>query len=66
MNLVADLNSNRDRGAALFQKRRARSEKWVIDENNVKKPEFHYQSLNTNPTVNEHSIDQLSFVIISF
>ncbi len=37
MNLVADLNQNRGKGAALFQKRKARSEKWVIDENNVKK-----------------------------
>jgi hypothetical protein len=38
MSLVADLNQNRGKGAALFQKRKARSEKWVIDENNVKKP----------------------------
>jgi hypothetical protein len=37
MSLVADLNQNRGKGAALFQKRKARSEKWVIDENNVKK-----------------------------
>jgi hypothetical protein len=37
MNLVADLNLNRGKGAALFQKRKARSEKWIIDENNVKK-----------------------------
>jgi hypothetical protein len=37
MNLVADLNQSRGKGAALFQKRKARSEKWVIDENNVKK-----------------------------
>ena len=37
MNLVADLNQNRGKGAALFQKRKARSEKWVVDENNVKK-----------------------------
>ncbi|CAM4943368.1 unnamed protein product [Rotaria socialis] len=37
MSLVADLNQSRSKGAALFQKRKARSEKWVIDENNVKK-----------------------------
>ena len=40
MNLVADLNQNRGKGAALFQKRKARSEKWVIDENNVKKSSY--------------------------
>lgn len=48
MNLVVDLNSSRDKGAALFQKRKARSEKWIIDENNVKKPE--YQPLNNYST----------------
>ena len=37
MNLSADLNLSQGKGAALFQKRKARSEKWVIDENNVKK-----------------------------
>lgn len=37
-NLVADLQSKRNRGAKLFQKRAARSEKWVIDENNAQKP----------------------------
>ena len=37
MSLVDDLNQSRGKGAALFQKRKARSEKWVIDENNVKK-----------------------------
>lgn len=46
MNIVSDLNSSRDRGAALFQRRRARSEKWIIDENNVKKVENSPQ----NPT----------------
>jgi hypothetical protein len=35
--LVDDLNQNRGKGAAIFQKRKARSEKWVVDENNVKK-----------------------------
>ena len=40
MSLVADLNQNRGKGAALFQKRKARSEKWVGDENNVKKSGF--------------------------
>ncbi len=40
MSLVADLNQNRGKGAALFQKRKARSEKWVIDENNVKKSSY--------------------------
>lgn len=37
MSIVADLNQNRGKGAAIFQKRKARSEKWVVDENNVKK-----------------------------
>ncbi|CAF4790310.1 unnamed protein product, partial [Rotaria magnacalcarata] len=37
MSIVSDLNHNRGKGAALFQKRKARSEKWVIDENNVKR-----------------------------
>ncbi|XP_056019262.1 uncharacterized protein LOC125668196 isoform X2 [Ostrea edulis] len=36
--LVADLQSPRNRGAKLFQKRAARSERWVIDENNAQKP----------------------------
>lgn len=36
--LVADLQSTRNRGAKLFQKRAARSEKWVIDEHNAQKP----------------------------
>lgn len=40
MNLVADLNQNRGKGAALFQKRKARSDKWIIDENNVKKQNY--------------------------
>ncbi|KAK3089873.1 hypothetical protein FSP39_007240 [Pinctada imbricata] len=37
-NLVMDLQSPRNRGAKLFQKRAARSEKWVIDETNAAKP----------------------------
>jgi hypothetical protein len=41
MSLVADLNHNRGKGAALFQKRKARSEKWVVDENTVKKSGYH-------------------------
>jgi len=41
MSIVADLNQNRGKGAALFQKRKARSEKWVVDENNVKKTGYH-------------------------
>ena len=41
MSLVADLNQNRGKGAAIFQKRKARSEKWVVDENNVKKSGYH-------------------------
>jgi len=40
MNLAADLNFNLGKGAALFQKRKARADKWVIDENNVKKPVY--------------------------
>ena len=41
MSLVHDLNNNRGKGAAIFQKRKARSEKWVVDENNVKKSNYH-------------------------
>ena len=37
-NLVMDLQSPKNRGAKLFQKRAARSEKWVIDESNAAKP----------------------------
>lgn len=49
MNLVADLNSSGGKGAALFQKRKARSEKWIIDENNVKKQT--YQPTTNYPAV---------------
>lgn len=49
MNLVADLNSSVGKGAALFQKRKARSEKWIIDENNVKKQG--YQPTTNYPAV---------------
>jgi hypothetical protein len=55
MSLVADLNENRGKGAALFQKRKARSEKWVIDENNVKK-----QGYRPTPNYNGVSIDVIS------
>ncbi|KAL1117551.1 hypothetical protein AAG570_003866 [Ranatra chinensis] len=41
--LVRDLNAPKGKGAELFAKRRKRSEKWVIDENNVKTVE-NYQS----------------------
>ncbi|CAC5369188.1 unnamed protein product [Mytilus coruscus] len=37
--LVADLQSPKNRGAKLFQKRQARSEKWVIDESNARRPD---------------------------
>lgn len=50
MSLVADLNSSRGKGAALFQKRKARSDKWIIDENNVKKQG--YQPMNNYAAVN--------------
>jgi hypothetical protein len=50
MSLVADLNQNRGKGAALFQKRKARSEKWVIDENNVKKSSYQPTSSYIGPT----------------
>ncbi|CAF1165525.1 unnamed protein product [Adineta steineri] len=50
MSLVADLNANRGKGAALFQKRKARSEKWVVDENNVKKQGFQPTSTHISPT----------------
>ena len=35
--LETDLSGKGGRGAAIFQKRKAKSEKWVIDESNVKK-----------------------------
>ena len=63
MNLVADLNSSRGKGAALFQKRKARSEKWIIDENNVKKQG--YQPKNTYPAVSWTMIE-VSFYRFSF
>lgn len=44
MSIVSDLMNNRGKGAALFQKRKARSEKWVVDENNVKKSGFKPQT----------------------
>ncbi|CAF1296158.1 unnamed protein product [Rotaria sp. Silwood1] len=50
MSLVADLNQNRSKGAALFQKRKARSEKWIIDENNVKKQGYQTTSNYIGPT----------------
>jgi hypothetical protein len=53
MSLVADLNQNRGKGAALFQKRKARSEKWVVDENNVKKQG--YQPTSTHIGVSSTS-----------
>uniref|UniRef100_A0A2S2QPI9 Synaptopodin-2 n=1 Tax=Sipha flava TaxID=143950 RepID=A0A2S2QPI9_9HEMI len=34
--LVRDLNATKGKGAALFAKRRKRSENWIVDENNVK------------------------------
>lgn len=54
MNLAADLNFNLGKGAALFQKRKARADKWVIDENNVKKavypaPSSPYVGATTRP-----------------
>ncbi|CAF3829679.1 unnamed protein product [Rotaria sordida] len=49
MRIAADLNLNRGKGAALFQKRKARSEKWVIDENNVKKPGYQSPSNYIGP-----------------
>ncbi|XP_073979807.1 uncharacterized protein isoform X3 [Rhodnius prolixus] len=36
LDLVRDLNAPRGKGAELFAKRRKKSEKWIIDENNVK------------------------------
>ncbi|XP_021373378.1 uncharacterized protein LOC110463258 isoform X2 [Mizuhopecten yessoensis] len=45
--LVADLHNQRNRGAKLFQKRQARSEKWVIDENNATKPMLSQQKINS-------------------
>lgn len=45
--LVADLHNQRNRGAKLFQKRQARSEKWVIDESNATKPMLSQQKINS-------------------
>lgn len=45
-NLVMDLKSPRNKGARLFQKRAARSEKWVIDERNALKPKMKQDEIN--------------------
>ncbi|XP_060071483.1 uncharacterized protein LOC132551361 isoform X1 [Ylistrum balloti] len=45
--LVADLHNQRNRGAKLFQKRQARSEKWVIDERNAPKPMLSQEKINS-------------------
>ncbi|CAF1290959.1 unnamed protein product [Rotaria sp. Silwood1] len=50
MNLAAEMTHNHGKGAALFQKRKARSEKWVIDENNVKKSGYQPPSNYIGPT----------------
>ncbi|CAF2053351.1 unnamed protein product [Rotaria magnacalcarata] len=50
MSIVSDLNHNRGKGAALFQKRKARSEKWVIDENNVKRPGYQATATYIEPS----------------
>lgn len=62
MNLVAEINQSRGKGAALFQKRKARSEKWVIDENNVKKQG--YQPTSNYIGVCIHNINLNYFIII--
>ncbi|KAL3877392.1 hypothetical protein ACJMK2_035104 [Sinanodonta woodiana] len=36
--IAADLHSSRNRGARLFQKIQAKSENWVVDETNTRKP----------------------------
>lgn len=36
--LESDLDGKGGRGAQIFQRRKAKSEKWVVDESNVKKP----------------------------
>ncbi|KAK9507224.1 hypothetical protein O3M35_007130 [Rhynocoris fuscipes] len=41
LDLVRDLNAPRGKGAELFAKRRKKSEKWIIDENNVKTTDSH-------------------------
>ncbi|CAF3301663.1 unnamed protein product [Rotaria socialis] len=50
MSIVSDLNHNRGKGAALFQKRKARSERWVIDENNVKRPGYQATATYIEPS----------------
>lgn len=45
--LVRDLNATKGKGAALFAKRRKRSENWIVDEHNVK---------SISPSLSEPSI----------
>ncbi|RZF49281.1 hypothetical protein LSTR_LSTR013370 [Laodelphax striatellus] len=49
--LVRDLNSPRGKGAELFAKRRKKSEKWIVDENNVRTVSSNQmQDIQTNNT----------------
>ncbi|VVC36833.1 Hypothetical protein CINCED_3A020314 [Cinara cedri] len=55
--LVRDLNATKGKGAALFAKRRKRSENWIVDEHNVKSisPSLSESAVvkqNVNPTNN--------------
>ncbi|XP_054258419.1 proteoglycan 4 isoform X2 [Macrosteles quadrilineatus] len=46
--LVRDLNAPKGKGAELFAKRRKKSEKWVVDENNVKTTSFFSENNSFN------------------
>uniref|UniRef100_A0A1B6I0R3 Uncharacterized protein n=1 Tax=Homalodisca liturata TaxID=320908 RepID=A0A1B6I0R3_9HEMI len=48
--LVRDLNAPKGKGAELFAKRRKKSEKWVVDENNVKTTSYFESSVNYSGT----------------
>ena len=40
MSLAAALHQSGGRGAQIFQKRKAKSEKWIVDDSTVRKPSF--------------------------
>jgi len=48
--IVRDLNAPKGKGAELFAKRRKKSEKWVVDENNVKTSSYFSESNSFNYT----------------
>ncbi|XP_039276953.1 uncharacterized protein LOC111056111 isoform X2 [Nilaparvata lugens] len=59
--LVRDLNSPRGKGAELFAKRRKKSEKWIVDENNVRTASTNQmQDIQSNSTYQASSYHQSS------